>query len=148
MLLGRASEAAVKPAFLWLVRLIAVSAVVLVPWAAYLALSLPASVSARHWPTAWTGLDVVMAAGLAVTAWLAVRRDRRMVFPAVATATLLLVDAWFDVCTAPAGGPLVMALADMCVEIAEAAGCLALTIAVWRTSPFSPGQPVQQGNTQ
>jgi hypothetical protein len=146
MLLGSASEAvAAKPVFRWLVRLIAISAVVLLPWAAYLALSLPASVSARHWPAAWTGLDVVMAAGLAVTAWLAVRRDRRMVFPAVATATLLLVDAWFDVCTAPAGGPLVMALADMGVEIAEAAGCLALTIAVWRTAPYGP---MPEGNAQ
>jgi hypothetical protein len=135
MLLGRAPDGATRPAFRWLVRLIAISAVVLVPWAAYLALSLPASVSARHWPIAWTGLDVVMATGLAATAWLAVRRDRRTAFPAASTATLLLVDAWFDVCTAPAGMPLVMALADMCVEVAEAAGCLALAVAVWRTSP-------------
>ena len=57
-----------------------------------------------------------------------------MTFPAVSTATLFLVDAWFDVCTAPAGRPLTMALGDMCVEVAEAAGCLALTVAVWRTS--------------
>ena len=134
MLMGSAPDVAVKPAFRWLVRLIAVSAVVLLPWAAYLALSLPASVSARHWPVAWTGLDVVMAAGLAATAWLAVRRDRRMAFPAVSTATVLLVDAWFDVCTAPAGSPFVMALADMCGEILVAAGCLALTAAVWRST--------------
>jgi hypothetical protein len=135
MLFGKAPDGAARPAFRWLVRLIAVSAVVLFPWAAYLAVSLPASVSARHWPAAWAGLDVVMAAGLAVTAWLAVRRDRRMAFPAVATATLLLADAWFDVCTAPAGGPLVMALGAMCAEVAEAAGCLALTVAVWRAFP-------------
>lgn len=134
MLLGRAWDGATRPAFRWLVRAVAVSAAVLMPWAAYLAVSLPASVSARHWPTAWAGLDVVMAAGLAATAWLAVRRDRRMTFPAVSTATLFLVDAWFDVCTAPAGRPLAMALGDMCVEVAEAAGCLALTVAVWRTS--------------
>jgi hypothetical protein len=134
MLLGRAWDGATRPAFRWLVRAVAVSAAVLVPWAAYLAVSLPASVSARHWPAAWVGLDVVMAAGLAATAWLAVRRDRRMTFPAVSTATLFLVDAWLDVCTAPAGRPLAMALGDMCVEVAEAAGCLALTVAVWRTS--------------
>src|ERR1700722_6977627 len=133
MLLGGASEGAARPTFRWLVGLVAVSAVVLVPWAAYLAVTLPSSVSARHWPAAWAGLDVVIAAGLAATAWLAVRRDRRMTFPAVSTATLFLVDAWFDVCTAPAGRPLAMALADMCVEVAEAAGCLALTVAVWRT---------------
>ena len=138
MLFGKAPEGVARPVFRWLVRLIAVSAAVLVPWAAYLAVSLPATVSARHWPAAWAGLDVVMAAGLAATAWLAVRRDRRMAFPAVATATLLIVDAWFDVCTAPAGGPLVMALADMCVEVAEAAGCLALTAAVWHAFPCGP----------
>src|ERR1700728_1294146 len=101
MLLGRASGEAAKPAFRWLVRLIAVSAVVLVPWAAYLALSLPASVSARHWPVAWAGLDVVMAVGLAATAWLAVRRDRRMTFPAVSTAPLSLGGARFGLSTAP-----------------------------------------------
>lgn len=126
-----------RPAFRWLVRLVAVSSVVLFPWAAYLAATLPASVSARHWPLAWTGLDVAMAAGLAATAWLAVRRDRRLAFPAVSTATLLLADAWFDVCTAPAGGPLAMALADMGIEVAEAFGCLALTAAVWRTVPVA-----------
>jgi hypothetical protein len=75
MLLGSAPGGAIKPGFRWLARLIAASAAVLVPWAAYLALSLPASVSARHWPVAWTGLDVVMAVGLAATAWLALRRD-------------------------------------------------------------------------
>jgi hypothetical protein len=138
MLFGRPPDEAARPAFRWLVRLLAVSAAVLLPWAAYLAVTLPASVSARHWPVAWAGLDAVMAAGLAATAWLAVRRDRRMAFPAVATATLLLVDAWFDVCTAPAGGPLLMALADMCVEVAEATGCLALTAAVWRAGSCSP----------
>lgn len=145
MLLGTAPDGGATPAFRWLVRLIAFSAVVLLPWAAYLALSLPASVSARHWPVAWTGLDVVMAAGLAATACLAVRRDRRMAFPAVSAATLLLVDAWFDVCTAPAGAPLVMALADMCIEIAEAAGCLVLTAVVWRASAC---RPVPQGDAQ
>jgi len=134
MLLGKAEERGIRPAFRWLVMLIAVSSAVLVPWAAYLAISLPASVSARHWPVAWTGLDMVMAAGLAATAWLAVRRDRRMAFTAVSTATLLLVDAWFDVCTAPAGRPLAMAFADMGVEIVVAAGCLVLTVGVGRAS--------------
>jgi hypothetical protein len=81
MLLGTAPDGEARPGFRWLVRLIAFSAAVLLPWAAYLAVSLPASVSARHWPMAWTGLDVVMAVGLAATAWLAVRRDWRMAFP-------------------------------------------------------------------
>jgi hypothetical protein len=72
MLLGKAPDGAARPALRWLVRLIAVCAAVLVPWAAYLAVSLPASVSARHWPVAWAGLDAVMAAGclvLTAAAW-------------------------------------------------------------------------------
>lgn len=145
MLFGKVPDDPAGHVSRWLVRLIAVSAVVLLPWAAYLALSLPASVSARHWPVAWAGLDVVMAVGLAATAWLAARRDRRVAFPAVSTVTLLLVDAWFDVCTAPAGGPLLTALADMCVEVAEAAGCLALAVVVWRTAPCAP---VRQGGAR
>jgi hypothetical protein len=63
MLPGGAPDGCSRPAFRWLVRLVAVSAVVLVPWAAYLADTLPSSISARHWPLAWTGLDIAMAAG-------------------------------------------------------------------------------------
>jgi hypothetical protein len=136
-----------RSAYRWLARLVAISSLVLFPWAAYLAMTLPASVSARHWPLAWTGFDVAMAAGLAATAWLAVRRDRRLAFPAVSSATLLLADAWFDVCTAPAGGPLLMSLADMCIEVGEAAGCLALAAAVWRTPPATSG-PTRAALTQ
>jgi hypothetical protein len=46
-----------------------------------------------------------------------------------------VADAWFDVCTAAAGRPLTLALIDMCIELAEAAACLALAIAVWRDTP-------------
>ena len=77
--------------------------------------------------------EVLAAAGLAATAWLAVRRDRRLAFPAISTATLLAADAWFDVCTAPAGSSLVWALAEMAVEQAEAAACVALAVTIsWR----------------
>lgn len=123
-----------RSAYRWLVRLVAVSSAVLLPWAVYLGATLPPGVSARHWPLTWTGLDIAMAGGLAATAGLALRRDRRLAFPAVSTATLLLADAWFDVCTAPAGSPLTWAIVDMCVEVAEAAGCVALAVAVWRDS--------------
>jgi hypothetical protein len=124
-----------RTTFRWLTRLIAGSAVILLPWIAYLAATLPSTVSARHWPLIWVGLDGAMALGLALTAWFAVRRDRRLAFPAASTATLLAADAWFDVCTAPAGRPLAFALIGMCVELAEAAACLALAVAVWRDTP-------------
>ena len=127
-------------AFRWLTRLIAGSAVILLPWIAYLAETLPSSVSARHWPLVWAGFDGAMALGLALTAWFAIRRDRRLAFPAASTATLLVADAWFDVCTAPAGQPLAFALIGMGVELAEAVACVALAIAVWRDTPEGTGR--------
>jgi hypothetical protein len=135
MLLNHPLEPHAPAAFRWLVRLVAVSAAVLLPWAVYLARTLPSSVGARHWPLVWTGLDVAMAVGLAATAWLAIRHDRRLAFPAVSSATLLLADAWFDVCLAPAGSPLDWAIVDMFIEVAEALACLALAVAVWRDRP-------------
>jgi hypothetical protein len=108
------------------------SAVILLPWIAYLAMTLPPSVSARHWSLAWTGLDAAMAIGLAATGVLAIRRDRRVAFAAASTATMLLADAWFDVCTSPGGRPLAFALTDMCIEAGEAAACVILAWAVWQ----------------
>jgi hypothetical protein len=108
------------------------SAVILMPWIAYLAATLPPTVSAQHWPLAWAGLDSVLAVGLATTGVLAIRRDRRAAFVAVSTATVLLMDGWFDVCTSAPGRPLAFALVDLCVEAGEAAACLMLAWIIWR----------------
>ena len=120
-----------QPAWRWAAALVTLSAVILLPWIAYLAVSLPSSVSARHWPLAWVGLDAVMAAGLAATGWMAFRRDRRVAFCAASTATVLVLDAWFDVCTSPGGGQFALALVGMCIELAEAAACLMLARIMW-----------------
>jgi hypothetical protein len=69
----------------------------LIPWIAFLAVTLPARYQAAQWRTAWTGFDVALLASLAVTAW-AVHRDRQvMILAGFVTATLLICDAWFDV---------------------------------------------------
>ena len=111
--------------------LVTTSAIVLLPWIVYLAVTLPPSVSARHWPLAWIGLDSFMAVGLAVTGVLAFRRDRRVAFAAASTATVLFMDGWFDVCTAPAGRSFVFAVLDLGVEVGEAVACLMLGWAIW-----------------
>ena len=108
------------------------SAVILLPWIVYLAVSLPPTASVRHWSAVWVGLDAGEAIGLASTAWLALRRDRRVALVAVSTATMLVLDAWFDVCTSPAGQSYAFALTDMVIELAEAAACLAVGWLVWR----------------
>ncbi len=110
----------------WAIALVAVSGVVLLPWSAYLALTLPPAIAARHWPLVWAGLDGAIAVGLGASAWLARRRDQRVVPVSAATAALMASDAWFDVCTSPAGRPLVWALADLAVEAAVATVCLLL----------------------
>jgi hypothetical protein len=112
--------------------LVTASAVVLLPWIVYLAATLPPSISVRHWPLAWIGLDSFMAVGLAVTGVLAFRRDRRVALAAASTATVLFLDGWFDVCTAPPGRSFAFALTDLCIETGEAVACLMLGWAIWR----------------
>ena len=97
----------------------------LLPWSALLAVTLPATAQAQHWALAWAGLDVTEAAAALATAVLLSRGDRRASLPAAAAGTLLLIDAWFDVCTSAPGAGHAMALAE--------AGCaeLPLAVAAW-----------------
>jgi hypothetical protein len=97
----------------------------LLPWSAVLAVTLPATAQAQHWALAWAGLDVAEAAAALATAVLLSRGDRRAALPAAAAGTLLLIDAWFDVCTSAPGAGHAMALAE--------AGCaeLPLAVAAW-----------------
>jgi hypothetical protein len=98
---------------------------VLLPWMAVLGAVLPATAQAQHWALAWTGLDGAEAAAALVTALLLSRGDRRASLSAGAGGTLLLIDAWFDVCTSAPGAGHAIALAE--------AGCaeLPLAVAAW-----------------
>jgi LPXTG-motif cell wall-anchored protein len=104
----------------------AVAAAGLVPWTAGIAARLPQTAVARHWNLAWAGLDLAIIAGLALTSWLARRRDERVGPAATATATLMCADAWFDVCTAAAGAPLAASVTEAALELAVAGICLAV----------------------
>ncbi|WP_225097797.1 hypothetical protein [Streptomyces sp. CoH27] len=83
----------------------------LLPWLYVLAIGLPGTATAAHWPVAWVGLDALEALGLIATGLLAARGDRRHALAAAATATLLAVDAWFDTTTAAPGGDFATAVA-------------------------------------
>ena len=98
---------------------------VLLPWMVVLGVVLPATAQAQHWALAWTGLDGAEAAAALVTALLLSRGDRRASLSAAAGGTLLLVDAWFDVCTSAPGTDHAMALAE--AALAE----IPLAIAAW-----------------
>ncbi|MHB1487969.1 MAG: hypothetical protein ACYCS7_04940 [Acidimicrobiales bacterium] len=87
--------------------------VAMIPWTAYLAWSLPGHFRAQDWTIAWVGFDVVLIGVLVFAAW-ASWFERRILAPtAIVLATLLCVDAWFDVNTSfgTSGGILTILMA-------------------------------------
>jgi hypothetical protein len=95
--------------------------VALIPWTVYLAVTLPRRQFDTHYRGAWVGFDLFLVAAIVTTAYYAFRVDARVQLPATATATLLIVDAWFDVITA--GGRKATATAlvlAICLELPAA----------------------------
>jgi hypothetical protein len=78
-------------------ELLWVCAAALVPWTVYLAVSLPDVYDTRHWSVAWAGFDVLELFALGMTAYYGWRGRQAMIGFAIAAATLLICDAWFDV---------------------------------------------------
>jgi hypothetical protein len=97
------------------VMLLTGASVSLIPWIALLAITLPPRYMAGHWTVTWVGFDLILLAGLALTAWFAWRRRQAVIVAAFTTATLLTCDAWFDISTASGR-------TDTIVAIASAAG--------------------------
>lgn len=114
-----------KGGLVWLAPLFALSAVVLLPVIVLLATALPSTHRAEHWNVAWAGFDVMLALlllAVAITAW---RRSTWIEPAATAAATLLFVDAWFDVLTSSTRDELVMAIVEaVVVELPLAVVCL------------------------
>jgi lysylphosphatidylglycerol synthetase-like protein (DUF2156 family) len=79
--------------------LYATAALVLLPWIAYLAITLPKRNLDLHYRAAWVGFDILLVFAIVRTAYMAFRTDERVQLSATATATLLIVDAWFDITT-------------------------------------------------
>ncbi|MFF5173012.1 hypothetical protein ACFY3U_10295 [Micromonospora sp. NPDC000089] len=119
----RATE--VRPAPRWVAPTFAVLALLTLPWIGYLAVTLPRHAVTVHYRAAWVGFDLGLVAMLALTALYAYRGHRQVVIAASGTATMLLVDAWFDVTTTPAGPDLLLSvLLAALVELPLAAVCL------------------------
>ena len=111
----------------WVVPLFMLSAIVLVPWVVFLARALPSTHAAAHWDIAWAGFDFGLALlllAVAVSAW---RRSPWLEGAATAAATLLVVDAWFDILTASTQLELAVAICEaMLVELPLAVLCFLL----------------------
>ncbi len=107
----------------WVTAGFAVFAVGLIPWVGYLAATLPKS--ARLYDRVpWVGFDLALMVLLAVTAVLSWLGSPRVALAATATATLLLVDSWFDVTTSVRASDVDAALATSTVEVSLAGLCI------------------------
>ncbi len=73
--------------------------IVLVPWIAYLALTLPREYVAHNWDITWVGFDILLLGMLLATGVLALLGRQLVSLTAFATGILLACDAWFDVMT-------------------------------------------------
>lgn len=122
----------------WVVPLFALGALALVPWVILLVHELPSAHRAAHWDVAWAGFDVALAVLLLTTAAAAWRSSPWLEGAATATATLLGVDAWFDVLTASTHVELAAAVAEAAfVELPLAALCLLVARAAERRAAQS-----------
>lgn len=109
----------------WAWKAFALLAAFLIPWSLYIGFSLPTHSLARHYNLAWAGFDGLLLVAAGVTAFLAARRSPLVHLPAMATGTLLVVDAWFDVVTAGSHGAFVLAL------VLALAGEVPLAVVSW-----------------
>jgi len=125
---GRTSGLVLGPVFL-------VMAVVLAVWTTWLTVRLPTHHLVRSWDVAWGGFDVLLTTLLVATGIALVRRSSWVRAFAVATAALLVVDAWFDITTAQAGEQLTQAILQaVFVEVPVALLCLYVA---WRADQGS-----------
>ena len=114
------TENRTNPVPRWVAPGFALAAVCTVPWVVFLAASLPAT-SRVNDRLAWVGFDVSEVVMLALTAYLAWRGKAKVALAATALATMLVVDAWFDVNTSTAGAERDMALGFAVLELSLAA---------------------------
>jgi hypothetical protein len=109
----------------WVGPAFALLALGTVPWVVFLAITLPRHATFAHYRGVWVGFDTALVAVLALTAYMAWRGRPWVALTATAAATMLMVDAWFDVMTTPRGHGLLLSwVLAILVELPLAAICL------------------------
>ncbi|MBS2963166.1 hypothetical protein KGA66_08925 [Actinocrinis puniceicyclus] len=112
----------------WCGVLLLVLGMLTLPWIAGLAVVLPSSARSAHYDVSWAGFDLLLCVMLLRTGWSALRRREQSELTAAMAGTLLIVDAWFDVLSAPDTAQFLVALAmAVFVELPLAALCLWLS---------------------
>ena len=124
----------------WVGPAFAVLAVGTIPWVVFLAVTLPRHATFHHYRGVWVGFDLGLIGVLATTAVLAWRGRPQVTMAATATATMLFVDAWFDVLTTPRGSDLVVSVVLAgAVELPLAMICLWIAL---RASQVTEGRAI------
>jgi hypothetical protein len=96
----------------------------LIPWTIYLGLTLPDRQLSSHYNIAWAGFDVMLGLMLLATGACVLLRSPFLAVTAAAAASFLVIDAWFDIMTSPAGSQFAEALITAAVaELPLAAAC-------------------------
>ena len=121
-----------------ILRLLIVGALVEVVWTVYVGIDLPRHYVANHWDLAWVGLDIAEITMLVGAAWAGWRRSNLTVVFATASATLLVVDAWFDVTTARRGDLFQSVVLAVLVEVPSALVLLWVALRVLRRGVTAP----------
>jgi len=99
-------------------------AIALLPWTAYLSVTLPARHESVHWDVVWPGFDIALALAIGATVFALVRWSGYLPILASVAGTLLLCDAWFDTLTSHPGTEFAWAAAEALVaELPLAAFC-------------------------
>lgn len=108
----------------WIAPAFVLCALLLLPWAGFLIVTLPRNYTADHWRVAWGGFDLGLGVSMVATAIAVMRRSPFAEVAATVTGTLLVCDAWFDVLTAGTTSELVQAgLEAALIELPLAALC-------------------------
>lgn len=133
----------------WVPPALALIALALVPWAIWLATTLPSHEVAEHWDLAWAGFDLMLAAALLATAVSAWHGGRLLQANASAAGTLLVIDAWFDLLTSSGRNLTYAIVLAVVAELPLAVVCLWIVLdsesftrrlASWRSGSL-PGTP-------
>jgi hypothetical protein len=121
----------------WMAPLFAVLGAGTVPWTVYLSLTLPDHARTHNYRLAWVGFDVLLIVAMLLTAYLAWRGRPLAGQAAGCTATMLVVDAWFDVTTSGRHDVGMALLLAVLVELPLAGLCGWIAVLVQRATQKS-----------
>lgn len=109
----------------WTGWLLLALALFTLPWIAGLAVALPSKSEAAHYDVSWTGFDILLFVVLLRTGWSLLRHRAYVEVTAAMAGTLLVVDSWFDVMSAPTPSEFWTALGmAVLIQLPLAAFCL------------------------